>query len=105
LKELETVKAAQKLLGAPTIGGVSAWSGGCWWRELKVANQPEEITKNRAKNGQFPTLSVLKLLKTPFFSQKYLIRYSRLPRYFLRNTLTLNLTAVGRSAHTFFKGL
>jgi hypothetical protein len=62
---------------------------GCWWRELKLANQPEEINKNGAKNGQFPTLSVLKLLKTPFFSQKYLIRYSRLPRYFLRNTLIL----------------
>ncbi len=27
-KELETVKVAQKLLGAPTIGGVSAWAGG-----------------------------------------------------------------------------
>jgi hypothetical protein len=27
-KELETVKAAQKLLGVPTIGGGSAWAGG-----------------------------------------------------------------------------
>jgi hypothetical protein len=27
-KELETVKAANKLLGAPTIGGGSAWAGG-----------------------------------------------------------------------------
>ncbi len=80
---------SQKLLGAPTIARVSARSGGCWWRELKVANQPAEINKNGAKNGQIPTLSVLKLLKTPFFSQKYLIRYSRLPRNYLRNTLIL----------------
>ncbi len=27
-KELETVRAAQKLLGAPTIGRGSAWVGG-----------------------------------------------------------------------------
>jgi hypothetical protein len=48
------------------------WRGECLVRGVLVegvkgANQPEEITKNRAKNRQFPTLSVLKLLKTPFF--------------------------------------
>ncbi len=26
-KELETVKAANKLLGVPTVGGGSAWAG------------------------------------------------------------------------------
>ncbi len=34
LKELRTVRAAQKLLRAPTIGMGSARAGGWWWREL-----------------------------------------------------------------------
>jgi hypothetical protein len=55
-KELETVKAAPKLLGALTIGGGSARSRGWWWRELKEANKPPswpKYTKTGLKTGGF----------------------------------------------------
>jgi hypothetical protein len=37
---------------------------------------PAEIHENGAENGGFPTLIDLKIAKTLFFTQKYLIRYT-----------------------------
>jgi hypothetical protein len=81
-KELETVRVAQKLLGAPTIGGGSAWAGGggggsqrsqiCpntppWHPECKMA-------KNRRSFAHF---LANKSLKMQFFAQKYCSRQCR----------------------------
>jgi hypothetical protein len=42
----------------------------------KLATMLAEMHKNSAQNGRFPTLFGLNILKTPFFAQKYLIRYT-----------------------------
>jgi hypothetical protein len=59
-KELETVKAAQKLLGAPTIFWWGEYLGrGWWWRELQEANKPPsrpKYTKTAPKMGGFEHL-------------------------------------------------
>jgi hypothetical protein len=55
-KELETVRAAQKLLGAPTISREECSGRGWWWREIKEENKPSsraKMHKNSAKNRWF----------------------------------------------------
>jgi hypothetical protein len=56
LKELETVREAQKLLGVPTIGrGVSVQEvmvEGV--KEVKYAPKPPRMYTNREKRGGFP---------------------------------------------------
>jgi hypothetical protein len=59
------------------------WRGECpsrkwWWRELKESNKPPphlELQKKAPKTGSFPQLT-LKSVKTPFFTQKYIIKYT-----------------------------
>ncbi len=80
------MRAAQKLLGAPTIDGGSAQAGG---REgvSKESNTPPcrpECTKHQ-KTGGLTHFLAHKSLKMPFYAQKYLTRYT--PETFLRNTL------------------
>jgi hypothetical protein len=56
-KELETVKVAQKLLGALTIGGGSARAGGGGGRSQICPNTPPWHPECKtAKNGGFRTL-------------------------------------------------
>jgi hypothetical protein len=70
------MKAALKLLGAPTIGVGGCPGRGCWWSELKEANpQPAKNHKPAPKMGGFPHCLTYKSLKTKFFAQKYFIRY------------------------------
>jgi hypothetical protein len=83
------VRAAQKLLGAPTIGGGSAQAGAVveGVKGDKYAPCRPKCTKP-AKNRLFLHFLAYKLLKMPFFPQKYLTRYT--PETFLSNTLILN---------------
>jgi hypothetical protein len=81
------VRAAQKLLGAMTIGKGECPGRGWWWRESKESNTPK-IYENGEKTSGFPHFLAYKSLKTPFFAQKYLTRYTPL-RCFLRNTSIL----------------
>jgi hypothetical protein len=52
------MRAAQKLLGARTIGGGSAWAGGVvdGVRGVKEAPKLPEMYKNDEKMGGFPPL-------------------------------------------------
>ncbi len=81
LEELETVRAAPELLGAPTIGGGSARPGGGGGEihrsHTYMPSQPYEIAKNGKKTGSFAHVLAYKSPKTPFFAQKYLTRYTR----------------------------
>jgi hypothetical protein len=78
LKELETVWAAPELLGALTIGGGSARSGGGGGgghrSQLSLPSRPN--IQKRQKTGSFAHVLVYKSLKTLFFAQKYLTRYT-----------------------------
>jgi hypothetical protein len=50
-KELETVRAAQKLLGLRLLAGecpVSGW----WWGELKEANKPQACRRSQRSQKQ-----------------------------------------------------
>ncbi len=78
-KELETVWAAPELLGAPTIGGGSARSrggGGGGSQKSNKTFKPPEIYENSEKTGGLAHILAEKLLKMPFFTQKYLTRYT-----------------------------
>ncbi len=48
------MKAAHKLLGAPTIGGGNAWAEDGGGGSLRRVPKPAKIHKNGAKNGPFP---------------------------------------------------
>jgi hypothetical protein len=68
------MRAAQKLLGAPTING---GGGGCpdrgwWWRKLKKANKPPSHMerKNGTENGHFRALIELKIAENAVFLLK-----------------------------------
>jgi hypothetical protein len=71
-KELETVGAAQKLLGVPTFGRgvpgqgvvVEGVKGG------KYAPMPAKIHKKGTKNRRFPILIELKIVENAVFSLK-----------------------------------
>ncbi len=78
-KELETVWAAPELLGVPTIGRGKCLVRGWWWRRSQKSNKPSkppEIYENGEKTGGFAHVLANKSLKTPFFSHKYLTRYT-----------------------------
>jgi hypothetical protein len=78
------MKAAEKLFGELTIGMGSALGRGWWWREFKEANKPQvSCTKMVTKTGSFQHFWDYISPKTPFFSQKDLLRYA--PKMFLRN--------------------
>jgi hypothetical protein len=66
------VKVAQKLLGAPTIGGGSAWAGGGGGgsKRRQISPQSAEIYRNSAENRQFSTLFGLKIAKNAIFRSK-----------------------------------
>jgi hypothetical protein len=87
-KELETMRAAPELLGAPTIGrGTRVGDGGSLRSQISLPSCPK-YTKS-AKKGGFTQFLADKLpkKKLPFFVQKYLKRY--IPETFLRNTSIL----------------
>jgi hypothetical protein len=66
------------LLGAPNIEGRgSAWAGGGGGESKRRQISPllAKIHKNGAEKRLFPALLV-QSPKTPFFAQKYLIRYT-----------------------------
>ncbi len=74
------MRAAQKLLGAPTIGGVVPRQGVVveGVKEVKYAPMLPEIYKNGKKMGSFPHFLAYKLPRTPFFCSKVLYKiYSR----------------------------
>ncbi len=74
---LETVRAAQKLHGAPTIGGGVPGQGVVVEeiKGVKYAPMPLKYTKQQ-KYRQFRAHLAYKSLKTSFFPQKYLTRYT-----------------------------
>ncbi len=71
--------AAPELLGAPTIGGGSARSGGGGRgglrSQISLPSHPEYM-KTAKKTGSFTHVLAYKSQKTPFFAQKYLKRYT-----------------------------
>jgi hypothetical protein len=73
-KELETVRAAPELLGAPSIGGGSArhWGGGGEFPRSHIYLHSQK----RRKTGGFAHVLAYKSPKTPFFALKYLTRYT-----------------------------
>ncbi len=68
-----------ELFGAPTIGGGSARSrgggGGGHGSQISLQSRPK-YTKTAKKTGGFAHVLAYKSLKTPFFAQKYLTRYT-----------------------------
>ncbi len=63
------MRAAQKLLGAPTIGGGEPGQGDVA-EEVKEVNytpKPPRMYENGKKKRQFPHLLTLKSPKMPFF--------------------------------------
>jgi hypothetical protein len=68
------VRAAKKLLGAPTIGGGSARAGG-GGGGVKVV-MPPVMYENGKKTGGFAHFLAYKSTKTPFFAPKYLTKYT-----------------------------
>jgi hypothetical protein len=70
------VRVAQKLLGAPTIGGESArprgGSGGSQRSQRSLPSRPK--CKKRQKNGRFPALTELKIAKNAVFYFKALYK-------------------------------
>ncbi len=85
------MRAAQKLLGVPTIGGGSAQAGGGGGgsQRSQICHMPLKIYKNGNNRGGFAHFLAYKLPKTLFSAQKYLTRYT--PETFLRNTLILKI--------------
>jgi hypothetical protein len=73
-KELEIVRAAQKLLGAFNISGGSArqggGGGGSQIIQISLPSLPK-YTKRR-QNGQFPALIILKITENSVFYFKVL---------------------------------
>jgi hypothetical protein len=69
---------APELLGAPTIGGGSARSGGGGGKghrsQISLPSRPKY--KKMAKTGSFALVLANNSPKTPFFAQKYLTRYT-----------------------------
>jgi hypothetical protein len=69
------VRAAPELLGALTIGGGSAWPGGGGGEVIYtfIAVRNSQKCENM---GGFAHVLACKLPKTPFFTLKYLTRYT-----------------------------
>jgi hypothetical protein len=74
------VRAAQELLGAPTMAG-ECLAKGWWWRESKKSNKPFKspgMYENSAKTAGLPHVMTLKTPKTRFLKLKVLNKiYSR----------------------------
>ncbi len=70
---------APELLGAPTIVGGSAQSGGGGGgghrSQISLPSHPKH-TKTAKKTGSFAHILSYKSPKMPFFTQKYLSRYT-----------------------------
>jgi hypothetical protein len=72
------MRAAQKLLSVPIIGGGKCPTQGVvaeGVEEVKYAPMPPRMYKNSEKTGGFAHFFMFKSLKTLFFAQKYLTRY------------------------------
>jgi hypothetical protein len=69
------VRAVPELLGAPTIGGGSAWPWG-GGGEVIYTFTAKRNSQKRQKTGGFAHVFAYKSLKTPFFAIKYLTRYT-----------------------------
>ncbi len=70
LEELETVRVAPELLGAPTIGRGSS-ACGWWWRGSEKSKKPSktpEIYENGEIMDGFEHVLAYKSQKTPFFA-------------------------------------
>jgi hypothetical protein len=64
------MRVAQEMLGAPTVGGGSAWpgSGGGGSQRSQITFQATLNVKIRRQNCRFPTLIELKIAKNNVFS-------------------------------------
>ncbi len=80
------MRAAPELLGALTIGGGVPGPGVVVERSY-IPSQPYEIAKKGEKTGGFAHVLAYNSPKTPFFTLKYLTRYTH--ESFSRNTLLL----------------
>ncbi len=69
------MRVAPELLGAPTIGGGSAWPGGGGGEVIYTFTAIRNSQKRR-KNGCFAHVFAYNSPKTPFFALKYLTRYT-----------------------------
>ncbi len=71
-KELETMRVAPELLGAPTIGGRRAQpgGGGGGGYRSQISPQATQNIRKRQKTGGFALVLAYKLPKTPFFLLK-----------------------------------
>ncbi len=70
---------SRELLGAPTIGWGNARSrggGGGNHRSQINLKKPPEIDENGRKKGGFTHVLAYKSPRTPFFTHKYLTRYT-----------------------------
>jgi hypothetical protein len=69
---------AQKLLGAPSIGGGSARAGGGdgGSQRSQICPPATQNIQKQQKMGIFQHFLAYKSPKTPFFAQKYLTRYT-----------------------------
>jgi hypothetical protein len=85
------VRAAQKLLGEPTIGGGSARAGVVLKRVkgVKYAPMPPRMYKNSEKTGSFEHFVAYKLPKMLFFAKKYLTRYT--PETFFEESINFKI--------------
>ncbi len=84
------MRAAQKLLGAPTIGGGSAQAGGVveGVKGVKYTPKPPTMYENGEKRAVFCTY-FKKLLISQFFTEKYLSRYT--PETFFEEYMNFNI--------------
>jgi hypothetical protein len=73
-KELETLGAAQKLLGAPTISGRSARGGGGGGGSERSQIRPHAMYINSKKMGSFAHFLANESQKMPLYAQKYITR-------------------------------
>jgi hypothetical protein len=83
------MRAAQELLGVPTIGGGIArpggGGGGSQRSQLIKHSKPHKMYENGAKMAGFPHILSYKA-KMPFLLHNSTLK-NILPRHFLRNTL------------------
>jgi hypothetical protein len=85
------VSAAQKLLGAPTIGRGIAWAGGGGGgsQRSQIHTHAAHNVRKRQKKGSFEHFLAYKFPKTLFFAQKFLTRYN--PETFFEEYINFNI--------------
>jgi hypothetical protein len=82
--DLHLERAGDRVSGSRTAWWADYWQGECpvqgwWWRRSQKPNKPSkppEIEKNGKKVGGFAHVLAYKSPKMPFFTQKYLTRYT-----------------------------